>query len=130
MNVLKDFIDFLLDDSGYTATQGDLRRTRAAVERELRKAGKNDQNLLTIISALAQQNRELRVRVGVLIRLLVEKGIISPEELATEVQETKQSVLALQVDSEAAPPTKRKKLPKPPRKLGTPSDSATPDIIP
>ena len=38
-----------------------------------------------IIRRLQEENRELQVRVGVLIRLLIERGVIRPGEYAETV---------------------------------------------
>jgi hypothetical protein len=57
-------------------------------------------NSTASIRRLQEENRELRIRVGVLIRLLIERGVFSADDYARTVQETK-----AQLDS---PPASRK----------------------
>ena len=108
------FWDALFTDDYDPVFKKDIEAVRAHIEARMRRSRADDGALLTVIEALARQNHELRTRVGVLIRLLVERGVIFPEELACLLEQTK----AAQRPPATAPTVKPKKLPKAPKDLG------------
>jgi hypothetical protein len=86
----------------------------------MRKTRSVDRNLAAVIEAICRENHALRVRVGVLIRLLVERGVITTEEFAKRVEEAKNTLPTSKqapTRSPAAPVATGGKLPKPPKKL-------------
>jgi hypothetical protein len=111
------FLAALLDDDPASSAER-VKAARHELERELRKTRANDEALLTLIEALARQNNELRIRVGVLVRLMVERGFITSEEFAAKVQQAKAPPAEAKLKTGTGPSPAGKKLPKPPRKLG------------
>lgn len=77
-----------------------------------RTVGAANRDFMTVISALAEQNRQLRVRVGVLVRMLVERGQFTSEEFAAQVQ-----ALDVAIAAPTPPTPKPASLPKPPKRL-------------
>jgi hypothetical protein len=55
--------------------------------------------LSEIIRAMQQENDELRLRVGVLVRLLVQQGAVSEEQFGVAVQEAREKVALVQAES-------------------------------
>lgn len=84
-----------------------------------------DHNLVRAIDAICRQNQEMRLRLGVLIRVLVEKGLITTEEYAARVNEAEDAAqyITLEQPSSANPTPVAvgrpvsKRLPKPPKIL-------------
>ena len=66
-----------------------------------------------LLNLMEQEQDELRLRLGVLIRLLIEKGIIAPEQFSKTLTEAKASLAQAAKPAPASPAPKR--LPKPPR---------------
>lgn len=44
------------------------------------------------IQHLREENHELRIRIGVLIRMLIERGVFSAEDFANSVNQTKEKL--------------------------------------
>ena len=123
-----DILDLLFADVGlekefdvhtFTAVRQNL-------ERQLRNARAADQRLFKIIEALTFQNYDLRVRLSVLVRLLVERGLIITDEFVAGILEAKAKDAA-KPPAAATPtpvpkPTARsanKTLPKPPKSFSS-----------
>src|SRR5689334_2502612 len=45
-----------------------------------------------LVQRLQEENHELRIRIGVLIRLLIERGVFSADDFAKLVNETKEKL--------------------------------------
>ncbi len=71
----------------------------------------------TFIRQLQEENRELRLHLSLLIRILIERGIFSAADFSTLLQETKTRLL--EAKAKVAPPqggsaaTTRKKISRP-----------------
>lgn len=63
-----------------------------------------------LIRLLQKQNEELRLRLGVLIRTLVQRGVISVEQFSSAIDEAKANIAHAHARATAT-----KKLPKPPK---------------
>lgn len=55
---------------------------------QAKTAGRHSAN----IQRLQQENHELRIRIGVLIRILIERGIFSADDFANSVNQTKEKL--------------------------------------
>lgn len=77
-----------------------------------------------IIGLMQQEQKELRLRLGVLIRLLIQQGNITAEQFALAMEEAKMNLDRATIPPPPAkatavrPPTPR---PKPPKKFTPPS---------
>ena len=66
-----------------------------------------------LIRLLQQENDDLRLRVGVLIRLLIQQGAISAEQYSAAITEAKASIALAQ--AQAVPGRSASPRPKPPK---------------
>jgi hypothetical protein len=58
------------------------------VDSQTKMAGRHSAN----IQRLQQENHELRIRIGVLIRMLIERGVFSADDFANLVNQTKEKL--------------------------------------
>ncbi len=65
-----------------------LNQDNALVELKKSQLDQDEKNEETV-ERLQQENRELQLRVGVLIRLLIERDVFSADDYAIRVNETK-----------------------------------------
>jgi hypothetical protein len=111
------YLDLLFDrDVRYS----EAKRWNEELNAQLRRARTADRNLVATIEAILRENQEMRLRLGVLIRVMIEKGVMTTEDFAREMGEARAAL--------AQPPAGRNptvpkvgppkgKLPKPPKKL-------------
>ncbi len=107
-----------------------LRELNERVAAQLQQGRIIDRSFARALESLMRENQEMRLRVGVLVRLMVEKGLITREEFAREVTEAREAVasatpppkakapLAPDRPKAATPAPPKRPLPKPPKKLG------------
>ncbi|MFK7787923.1 MAG: hypothetical protein AB8C95_00335 [Phycisphaeraceae bacterium] len=72
----------LLGDIGNRLDIADTERDIEHVRRELRAGRQIDQSQDQIIAALREENEELEIWVASLIKLLEQKGVLSPDDVA------------------------------------------------
>ena len=104
-----DLIDFF-----WNASQQDA---IAELRSNLRNAGtrgaKSFERQSELISLMQQENDEMRIRLGVLIRLLIQQGAITAGKFSAAVNEAKASIALAQTQALRQRATRR--LPKPPK---------------
>lgn len=89
MEILDVLLDLVTNGRYSLATDAEVERTRAALEQKIRTVGASNQDLLTVIAVLVEQNRDLSARVGALVKLLVDRGLIASDEYALQVKVAK-----------------------------------------
>jgi hypothetical protein len=105
-----DLFDFWWLSSQQSAI-AELRASLNAVNRNGRTSIARQNELLKMV---LQENDELRLRLGVLIRLLVQQGVISREQFSVAVNEAKANIALAKNQKVARPSAKPlQKLPKP-----------------
>jgi hypothetical protein len=103
-----DFIDLWWN----TSQQAAIRELRSGLGQAQLSTRNAIARQTEIIRLLEEENDELRVRLGVLIRLLIQKGVLATEEFASAVSAAKTEIAAME-RPKVRPPAK--KLPKPPK---------------
>lgn len=76
----------LLGNVGQQLDIGDLERAVSEMQSEFLDNQRTDLDQARSIAALRQENRELKLYLATLIRLLVSKGVLKPEEVETTVR--------------------------------------------
>ena len=77
---------FLLGDFGQQMDIGDLNDGIAGMRSQLLRNERLDRDQARSIEQLQQENRELKLYLATLVRLLVSKGVLKPEEVETVVR--------------------------------------------
>jgi len=104
-----DLLDLYWNYSQHTAID-DLQAELSVARLESGTAAARQAKLIQL---LRQENDELRLRVGVLIRLLVQQGVISAEQYSSAVTDAKASIAVAQAPK--TPQRKPSPRPKPPK---------------
>lgn len=76
---------FLLGNVGQQLDIGDLERAVREMQDEVLSTQRSDVDQDKSIEALRRENRELKLSLATVVRLLVSKGVLKPEEVATIV---------------------------------------------
>lgn len=71
----------LLGDVGQQLDIRDTHQALARISAQLRATGRFDQEVAQRLDSLARENAELKLYLAAIVRLLVAKGAITPEEL-------------------------------------------------
>lgn len=77
---------FLLGNVGQQLDIGDLNSSIGEMQSALLENQQVDLTQARNIADLQKENRELKLYLATLIRLLVSKGVLNPEEVATTVR--------------------------------------------
>lgn len=94
--------------------QSELRNLRESLHATRVTARSKLETQARMIQLLEEEGDELRLRLGVLIRLLVEKGLITASDFAGAIQQAKTSLIPPAPSISPKHP-KPRKLPKPPK---------------
>ncbi len=76
---------FLLGNVGQQLDIGDLERVVRDMQDEVASTQRSDVDQDKSIEVLRRENRELKLCLATVVRLLVSKGVLKPEEVATIV---------------------------------------------
>lgn len=76
---------FLLGNVGQQLDIGDLERAVREMQDEVASTQRSDVDQDKSIALLQRENRELKLCLATVVRLLVSKGVLKPEEVATIV---------------------------------------------
>ena len=76
----------LLGNVGQQLDIGDLERSIGEMQGAFLENQRTDLDQAKAIAALKRENRDLKLYLATLIRLLVSKGVIKPEEIETVVR--------------------------------------------
>jgi len=77
---------FLLGNVGQQLDIGDLEQTIREMQDEVSSTQRSDQDQDKSIGALRRENRDLKLYLATVIRLLIAKGVLKPEEVQTIVK--------------------------------------------